>query len=232
MSMQTSLPTLLTPDSRCRILDAAETLFAANGFSNTSMRSITSEAGVNLASVNYYFGSKDQLMVEVLSRAIRPLNEQRIKLLEAEIQHHGSDPIPLPRILNALIRPCLEISFDPDREKTFQLLGRSLSEEGNFIEKVIEQEWIPIVGRFMEVLKKSLPKVPEEEIYWRIHFTVGAMIHSSCHHKDLTLLSSGLCKMDMESTLQRLISYASAGLIAASVKLNHLTGPGQPVGVT
>ncbi|NJK90602.1 MAG: hypothetical protein HC904_01490 [Blastochloris sp.] len=123
--------------------------------------------------------------------------------------------VPLPNILNALLRPCLEVSFDPAREKTFRLLERSLSEEGNFIEKIIEREWLPIVGRFMSQLKQSLPQVPEEEIYWRIHFTVGAMIHSSCHHKDLSLLSSGLCRMDFEATLQRLISYASAGLLAA-----------------
>lgn len=206
----------ISQDSKNKILDAAESLFAENGFEATSMRSITSMAGVNLASVNYYFGSKDNLIVEVLSRAIRPLNEQRIHLLEKEVHRFGNDPVPLPNVLNAMLRPCLEVSFDPSREKTFQLLGRSLSEEGNFIQKIIEKEWVPIVGRFMTVLKKSLPDVPEEEIYWRMHFTVGAMIHSSCHHKDLTHLSSGLCKMDFESTLARLISYASAGLMAAN----------------
>lgn len=203
-------------DTKKKILDAAETLFAANGFEATSMRSITSLAGVNLASVNYYFGSKDNLIIEVLSRALRPLNEQRISLLEKELHFFGNNPIPLPNVLNALLRPCLEVSFDKSREKTFKLLGRSLSEEGNFIEKIIEKEWVPIVGRFMVILKRSLPEVPEEEIYWRMHFTVGALIHSSCHHKDLSDLSSGLCKMDLESTLARLIAYASAGLTAAT----------------
>jgi AcrR family transcriptional regulator len=216
MTTQASQEPQLSHDSKNKILDAAETLFAENGFEATSMRSITSLAGVNLASVNYYFGSKDNLIVEVLSRAIRPLNAQRISLLEKELQHYGNLPVPLPKVLNALLRPCLEVSFDPSREKTFQLLGRSLSEEGNFIEKIIEKEWVPIVSRFMTVLKPSLPDVPEEEIYWRMHFTVGAMIHSSCHHKDLTHLSSGLCKMDLESTLARLITYTSAGLTAAT----------------
>lgn len=208
-------PAVNSDCSKQKILDAAESLFAENGFEATSVRFITAVAGVNLASVNYYFGSKDNLIVEVLSRAIKPLNQQRMGLLEKELAQFGDNPVPLPNVLNAFLRPCLEVSFDPSREKTFRLLGRSLSEEGNFIEQIIEKEWVSIVSCFMTVFKKSLPEIPEEEIYWRLHFTIGAMIHSSCHHKDLTQLSSGLCKMDLEMTLKRLISYASAGLTEA-----------------
>lgn len=203
-------------DNRARILEVAEDLFGRHGFSATSLRAITAEAGVNLASVNYYFGSKDQLIVEVLSRAIRPLNDQRLALLDQARRAHPSGPIPLPEILNAILRPCLEMAFDPARQSTFRLLGRSLSEEGNFIGQVIEREWTPLIGRFMQVLRETLPTVPEAEIYWRIHFTVGALIHLSCHHRDLPLLSNGLCQAEIESSLARLIDYAGAGLQSAA----------------
>jgi len=66
------------------------------------------------------------------------------------------------------------------------------------------------------VFSKSIPDVSQEDIYWRIHFTCDAMIHSSCHHKELTKLSSGLCKMDFESALKRLIDYAAAGIVVKS----------------
>jgi len=203
-------------DNRAKIFEAAEELFGKHGFSATSLRAITAEAGVNLASVNYYFGSKDQLIVEVLSRAIGPLNEQRLALLGKARRAYPSGPIPLPEILNAILRPCLEMAFDPGRQSTFRLLGRSLSEEGNFIGQVIEREWTPLIGKFMEALRETLPTIPESEIYWRIHFTVGALIHLSCHHRDLPLLSNGLCQADIESSLARLIDYASAGLQSAA----------------
>lgn len=212
MSLNTVVEQTHQVDNRVKILEAAELLFARHGFAATSLRAITTEAGVNLASVNYYFGSKDQLIVEVLSRAIRPLNDHRFALLAAARLDHPTGPLPLPLILNAMLRPCLEIAFDPSRERTFQLLGRSLSEEGNFIQQVMEREWTPVVVRFMEALREALPNVPESEIYWRIHFTVGALIHTSCHHRDLTQLSQGLCRMEMEPTLARLIDYATAGL--------------------
>jgi AcrR family transcriptional regulator len=212
MSLTSTHTTAPLVDNRSKILETAEDLFGRHGFSATSLRAITAEAGVNLASVNYYFGSKDHLIVEVLSRAIRPLNERRLSLLAAARQTHPTRPIPLPLILDCMLRPCLEMAFDPSRERTFQLLGRSLSEEGNFIEQIIEREWTPVVGKFMQALKETLPSVPETEIYWRIHFTVGAMIHTSCHHRDLTLLSGGLCRLDLKPTLARLIHYASAGL--------------------
>ncbi|NJK90603.1 MAG: TetR/AcrR family transcriptional regulator [Blastochloris sp.] len=83
-------------DTRQRILDSAESLFAENGFEATSLRAITSVAGVNLASVNYHFGSKDNLIVEVLARAIRPLNEQRLHLLDLEIKKNRTSNRPPP----------------------------------------------------------------------------------------------------------------------------------------
>ena len=51
-----------------QVFNAAERLFALHGFQNVSVRDITAEAGVNLASVNYHFGSKDALLFEIFRR--------------------------------------------------------------------------------------------------------------------------------------------------------------------
>lgn len=69
-------------DTKARILDTAERLFAEQGYAETSMRCITSGAGVNLASVNYHFGSKEALLLEVIARRIGPVNEARMILLD------------------------------------------------------------------------------------------------------------------------------------------------------
>ena len=57
-----------TPDTRERLLDAAEHLFAHHGIGSTSLRSITAEAETNLASVHYHFGSKEALIEAVFAR--------------------------------------------------------------------------------------------------------------------------------------------------------------------
>lgn len=214
--MNQSPPTVLSHDSRKKILDTAEALFADNGFSDPSLRTITTAAGVNLAAVNYYFGSKDNLIVEVLSRAIQPLNNERFRLLTEAEARHGTDPVPVPEIIEAMIRPCLQMCLDPQREQVNRLLSRSLSEKGNFIEKLFERDWTPVCLRFMEALQRSLPCIPQEELHWRMHFIVGAFVHTSCHHHDLTLLSKGLCKFEFEPTLRRLIGFSTAGIQACS----------------
>src|SRR3984893_8545568 len=61
------------PDTRTRILDAAERLFAERGFRGTSVRAITGLAGANLAAVGYHFGSKAELLAAVIRRETVPI---------------------------------------------------------------------------------------------------------------------------------------------------------------
>ena len=102
-------------DTRARILDAAERLFMAHGYDGTSMRQITGEAGVNLAAVNYHFGSKEALIQEAFRRRLNWLNEERMRALdelEATADGQALKPSqivdaffgrpPLPRIRPAL----------------------------------------------------------------------------------------------------------------------------------
>jgi AcrR family transcriptional regulator len=201
--------------SRERLLDAAEHLFANHGFSATSVREITSAAHSHLSAVNYHFGSKEKLIVALLRRAIQPLNEERFRLLDERRRHHGEKPIPLAEALETMLRPCLALSFDPQRAQIFQLLERCMSENGNFIQEIMETEWLPVVNRYMEEFRRTLPHLSEEEIFWRVHFTVGAMVHTAGHAQDLKILSQGRCALDFEPTLKRIIHYACAGIEAA-----------------
>src|SRR5215475_7182897 len=91
-----------------RILDAAEKLFAMNGFEATSLRQITAEAGVNLAAVNYHFQSKEALLGAVFSRRVVPVNRRRIELLNALEAAAGAEGPALDSILEALFRPVIE----------------------------------------------------------------------------------------------------------------------------
>ena len=94
-------------DTKDRILDTAERLFADKGYPATSLRDITNEAGVNLAAVNYHFGSKEALLSAVLDRRIGPVNEKRLELLDAAEAQAGNQPLALETVLPRVPRAAL-----------------------------------------------------------------------------------------------------------------------------
>ena len=98
----------MAADTKERILDTAERLFADHGFPATSLRDITQEAGVNLAAVNYHFGGKEGLLIEVLERKIAPVNRSRLAQLETLETAAGSDPVPTEHLVRAFVTPLCE----------------------------------------------------------------------------------------------------------------------------
>ncbi len=99
-----------SPDTRERILDAAEALFVEHGFEATSMRMITGRAGVNLASVNYHFGSKEALIQEVFRRRLTWLNEARLNALERFEQETRGAPLKAHQIVEAFFGVSLRMA--------------------------------------------------------------------------------------------------------------------------
>src|SRR5512135_1854730 len=110
-----------------RILDVAEALFMEHGYEATSLRSITATAEVNLAAVNYHFGSKEELFEAVLTRRLDPMNQERVDLLTALEREAAPHPVACERILNAMFIPALKLARDPPRGGTnfLRLLGRA-----------------------------------------------------------------------------------------------------------
>lgn len=195
-----------------KILDSAEGLFADRGFNATSMRSITNHAGVNLASVNYHFGSKRQLIIEVIRRGIEPINTARLhalKKLETE-----SAPRPgLEEILDAFYRPAFEYFQDASKISFLRLLGRTLYETGDYTQELMEKDWMPLVETFLLAIQKALPEHQEEELIWSFHFAIGSMIFTVSQYEALEAMACESCKIrdDFEPSLQRLINFTAAG---------------------
>ena len=163
-------------DTRERILDAGERLFMAHGYEGTSMRQITSEAAVNLAAVNYHFGSKESLMQEVFRRRLDWLNEERMRVLgEMECAAAGK-PLKPSQIVDGFFGTLLRMADDEERGGvTFlRLLGRTLTEPSEFIRTFLAHEYATVMDRYKEALFKALPDVPKADIVWRFHFMLGA----------------------------------------------------------
>src|SRR5205085_2890135 len=115
------------PGAKAAVFETAERLFAVNGFQNVSVRDITAEAGVNLASVNYHFGSKDALLFEIFRRRTAELNRERARMLHEAHDRHAGKP-PVREILEALFAPPLRW-LDPksDRRVSIQFIIRARS---------------------------------------------------------------------------------------------------------
>src|SRR3981081_1481862 len=120
-------PDVASADTKTRILDAAELLFMEHGFGATSLRQITAAAGVNLAAVNYHFGSKEELFQAVLTRRLDPMNQERIALLTRFEGESAPRALTCERILAAMFIPALKLARDPKRggKNFLRLLGRA-----------------------------------------------------------------------------------------------------------
>lgn len=199
-----------------RILDAAERLFARDGFDATSLRAITTEAKVNLAAVNYHFQSKEALVQAVIGRRLGPINAQRLALLDAYEAEAAGAAVTVEKIMEAFLRPVIEFCGQHARG-IVPLIGRLYTEPGDFAPQLYKQQFEPLAQRFAPALSRALPDLPRNELFWRIHFAIGSMAHTLAAAQLLSLMSDGHCEIsDVEGTLARLKSFVIAGLRADS----------------
>lgn len=197
-----------------RILDAAERLFADKGFPDTSLRTITAEAGANLAAVNYYFQSKDALIQAVFARRLGPLNAERLTMLDACEARAGNGPPPLEEILRAFLEPVFRVGH-PHASTFGHLLGRMYLDPGDLFERIFREQFSAAKVRFIAAFQRALPELPPEELFWRLHFLIGALAHAMAGRHHLKVISDGRCDpSDPEATISRLIAFLAAGFRA------------------
>jgi len=201
------------PNTKERILDSAEYLFANKGLRDTSVRDITTQADVHLAAVNYHFQSKDGLVKAVMQRRIAPLNRQRLELLEAFEQQFGRDSVPIEYALYALLSPGIKMCFE--KPHFLKIAGQIVSHPDEETCIILASHFEDVFSRFKDVFVISLPHVSEEELMWKIHFLIGSMIHTWTNNSWLERYSSGVCEpREQEEVINRLIAFCAAGLKA------------------
>jgi AcrR family transcriptional regulator len=201
--------------TRQRLLEAAELLFSERGFEKVSVRDITERAGANVAAVNYHFGNREGLVGQVMARYINPVNEERIARLDALERMAGRKPVALEEILDAFVRPfATQVRRSELSERLFyKLMGRIFGDGQDQLPAPVMEGLGAMLDRFRKAFGKALADLPEEDLLWRIHFTMGAMVHMMSHGETLHRLSGGASGTpSMEQTLSRLIRYAAAGM--------------------
>lgn len=162
--------------TKTAILDAAERLFVNKGHDGASMREITQLAKVNLAAVNYHFGSKDELIVAVLKRRLGAINAERLRLLDELEEQAEGHAVKASYLVNAFFGSLLHFADEKDHEGGIflRLLEQTMVNHSAFITAVVAKENAVVLQRFKAALFNALPDVPKEEILWRFQFMLGA----------------------------------------------------------
>jgi AcrR family transcriptional regulator len=203
-------------ETRTRILDAAEELFMQHGFEGTPMRLLTAKAGVNLAAVNYHFGSKHALIEAVFRRRLDPMNTARIAELDKlELEQRSPSP---EAVIRAFIMPGLRLMEDgKSGGRNFtRLLGRTYTEPNKSLRQLIGQMYAPTMQRYKAALERALPQMPREELVWRMHFMFGTVAYTLAATDTVQLIAG--CKpedrYDAGLLEERLTAFLAAGLTA------------------
>lgn len=197
------------------VFETAERLFALHGIQNVSVRDITAAAKVNLASVNYHFGSKDALLFEIYRQRAAELKRERVRMLELAAERHDGRP-PVREILKALFAaPITWSAPDSERRISLQFLIRARA-EGTAEMRASLQHDTGHLEAFAKALIAARPDLPPKEVYWRLHFCLG-MVHNNGmgEIERLRHMSEGhVCEEDMDTMLRRMLAFAEAGFAA------------------
>ena len=207
-----------TQDTKERLLDAAEELFAEHGYGGTSLRAVTGAAEANLAAVHYHFGGKRELFQAVFARRVHDLNAERLRLLDA--LEARPQPPAVEELVEALVAPAVRraVAGEPGWARFGRLLGRIQSGTGEHFE-AIREVFRDVHLRFFPALQRALPHLSEEELFWRVHFLLGAMLSLLVGPDRLAAMSCGLCDAsDPDDATAQLTAFLAAGLQAPNAK--------------
>ncbi len=195
-----------------RILGAAEELFAQHGFAGTSLRQVTSRADVNIAAVNYHFGSKENLVNEVFRRRMDDMTNLRLSQLKTALEKH---PGELQPVLAAFVEPALAMSQDRHGGGAFvRVVARAYAEKNDGLRKFLSDHYGHVLREFGKAIATCVPGLSKEELYWRLDFLAGALTYA--------MADFGLIKRPTEVTeaahreraARELIRFAEAGIRA------------------
>ena len=207
------------PDTKQRILDAAEHLFARDGYHATSLRGITTTAEANLAAVNYHFGSKEALLEAVIVRRLDPLNEIRRSQLEALLQKAElAGELPCCReVLRAFVEPTLRLRQQGSEAEDFiALIGRTLAEPRGIAMSIFLRHMQPLLQRIFQALALSLPALTEQDLFWRMHFTMGCLSHiMRCHERYSMVPENVNIDLPVDELIEHFLDFTTAGMEVA-----------------
>lgn len=205
-----------------QILKAAEALFAEQGFSETTMRQITAAAEVNLAAVNYHFGSKQGLIQAVSAQYLYPFCEYIDNALSEYLVKNAQITTSVDDLIEMVMRALLHVRQNNTHALPMfmRLLDLSYMKNQKELRDYIVSQHYSKLELFLSQLRIDASPMEDDEFFWRLHFLLGSMIFTlSNFHSLMEIEKKEFDKEDeIEKILHRMVPVISAGFLARSDK--------------
>ena len=199
-----------------RLLDEAEGLFCERGFKGTSIRDIATSAGCNIASVNYYFGSKEKLYEEVWRRHLIPMRDIRIASINKVMSQTEARP-NLEDLLRSFADTFVGSMVDTSKASQLsKLMAREYIDShlptNMFVNEVIK----PTMTAMNKAIMKTCPDLDESKVLLVIFSVIGQLVHV-VHVK--TMFEHGgddlsLPIFDSKEAIDHIVKFSAAGIRA------------------
>jgi AcrR family transcriptional regulator len=201
-------------DTKTRILDAAERLITELGSEKASLRKITDEAGVNIAAINYHFGSKNNMISAILERFLAPLSKELHQSLDLVLTGGEEAPV-LEAVIRSYLVPLLAFSLRcPDHQHFFIQMYRYYDDKDVFMQSIrgiVDKD----IKYYADAFLKALPQIPEQVVLLRLAFfrnTAFGIMEGDCiMEESIGALGLGLGREEM---IEEMVAYAAAGFRA------------------
>lgn len=216
-------------DTRQRILNTAAELYATVGYEAMSLRALTEAAGVNLAAVNYHFGSKKSLIVTLVRESITPMNNERVRMLGLIAEQYSRTTPPIEAIIDAYLRPLFQMAGAEQEQQVrfLRMIGRVLTEPEDFWKRFEEgSSFCAVTAQFIQAVQQALPELERREVEWRFFFMVSTLIGSfiQCRHATNNCGCS-LAQSDLSEMLERMTAFITHGCRGSACCTGTATQP-------
>jgi len=194
-----------------QILDAAEYLFSRHGLHGVTLRDVANRVGVHTTLLHYYFDDKKSLFDAVFARRAPTTSGRRMAALERYESEAGGKPT-LEGALHAFLDTDLDLYMEggePWMNYAAFCARVSNTPEGAAL---MDVHFDPVVLKLVSILKRALPDMPEEDVFWGYHFVTGALMNTLARTGRIDRLSRGLCHSDDFAAVKaRMARFMAAG---------------------
>jgi AcrR family transcriptional regulator len=203
------------------ILDTAERLFAVDGYAAVSVRKITGQANVDLALVNYYFGSKEGLFREVLARRVDKMSKERLYWLE-QVKLEPDSKQSIIDLLDGFIKPIIGHSnLEIEELRNYRLLIALVANSKNWQDFIFRERYDPVAIKYIDAFAQVLPNADRSDICWAFSFFLGSLVNALAETGRIDRLSYGKCRSDdLQTAMHKLTDYTAS----ACISLNRPAG--------
>jgi AcrR family transcriptional regulator len=214
-------------DMREHLLRTAEKLFAARGVTNVSLREVSRKANANTALLHYHFGSKLKFYGALVQRCLKPVNDERLRLLgECETRSSAKSPPKLEEVIHAWVAPTLmRESATGEPALLIRLYGDIVAQTDPVFRKAQIPYSKETVRRFVSAFERALPDLDPLEVHLRFYYLVG-IVRSVCTDPVLLeQLTDGKISFSNLNRLVEQIVASTATILAAPARVRLAIEP-------